>query len=249
MEQNKLQSFQTQKSTLLNSSHKNKSPSLSFPFQQITPDEDKFEIMPMPVNKSHGFYSFLTFILKYPCDNIFKDILANIFNRSLEPRKYPSKLKMAIKIIQIFKADDESDPNNYRPISLLSSFNRIFEKLMYTRTNSFIDKEGILCSSQYGFRQKHSAEHAILDIVNKIQSDMDKGHFSCGVFIDLQKAFDTVNHDILLQKLDYCGFRGIISEWFSSYLRQRTPVTIVESQTSASSSIDCGVPQGSVLGP
>ena len=154
-----------------------------------------------------------------------------------------------VKVIQIFKADDESDPNNYRPISLLSSFNRIFEKLMYTRTNSFIDKEGILCSSQYGFRQKHSAEHAILDIVNKIQSDMDKGHFSCGVFIDLQKAFDTVNQDILLQKLDYCGFRGIINEWFSSYLRQRTQVTIVESQTSDSSSIDCGVPQGSVLGP
>ena len=177
-----------------------------------------------------------------------KDILANIFNRSLESGKYPSTFKM-VKVIQIFKADDESDPNNYRPISLLSSFNRIFEKLMYTRTNSFIDKEGILCSSQYGFRQKHSAEHAILDIVNKIQSDMDKGHFSCGVFIDLQKAFDTVNHDILLQKLDYCGFRGIISEWFSSYLRQRTPVTIVESQTSDSSSIDCGVPQGSVLGP
>ena len=105
---------------------------------------------------------------------------------------------MSIKVIQIFKADDESDPNNYRLISLLSSFNRIFEKLMYTRTNSFIDKEGILCSSQYGFRQKHSTEHAILDIVNEIQSDMDKGHFSCGVFIDLQKAFDTVNHDIII---------------------------------------------------
>ena len=104
------------------------------------------------------------------------------------------------KIIQIFKADDDSDANNYRPISLLSSFNRIFEKLMYTRMNSFIDKEGVLCSSQYGFRQKHSTEHAILDIANKIQSDRDKGHFSCGVFIDLQKAFHTVNHDILLQK-------------------------------------------------
>ena len=148
LEQNKLQSSQTQKSTLLNSSHKNKSPSSSFPFQPITPDEVKFEIMSVPVNKSHGFYSFLTFILKYPCDNIFKDILANIFNRSLEPGKYPSKLKTSIKVMKIFKADDESDPNNYRPISLLSSFNRIFEKLMYTRTNSFIDKEGILCSLQ-----------------------------------------------------------------------------------------------------
>ena len=106
-----------------------------------------------------------------------------------------------------------------------------------------------MCSSQYGFGQKQSTEHAILDIVNKIQSDINKGHVSCGVFIDLQKAFDTINHDILLQKLDYCGFRGIINEWFSSYLRQRNQVTIIESQTSDSSSIDCGVPQGSVLGP
>ena len=182
------------------------------------------------------------------CGNNMKDILANIFNRSLESGKYPSKFKMA-KVIPIFKADDESDPNNYRPISLLSSFNRIFEKPMYTRMNSFKDKEGILCSSQYGLRQKHSTEHPILDIVKNIQSDMDKGHFSCGVFIDLQKAFDTVNHDILLQKLDYYGFRGIINEWFSSYLRQKTQVTIVESQTSDSSSIVCGVPQGSALGP
>jgi len=71
------------------------------------------------------------------------------------------------KVIRIFKADDDSDPNNYRPISLLSIFNRIFEKLMYTRMNSFIDKEGVLCSSQYGFRQKNSTEHAILDIVLK----------------------------------------------------------------------------------
>ena len=83
----------------------------------------------MPINKSHGFYYFPSFILKYACDNI-KDILANIFNRSLESAKYPSKFKMA-KAIPIFKAKDDSDPNNYTPISLLSSFNRIFEKLMY----------------------------------------------------------------------------------------------------------------------
>ena len=119
-----------------------------------------------PVNKSH-VYSFPTFILKYARDNI-QDILANIFNRLLESGKYPSKFKM-VKVIPIFKADDDSVPNNYRPISLLSRFKGIFKKLTYTRMNSFIDKEGILCSSQYGFRQKHLTEHAILDITALIK--------------------------------------------------------------------------------
>ena len=85
--------------------------------------------------------------------------------------------------------------------------------------NSFIDKEGILCSSQYGFRQKHSTEHAILDIVNKIQSDRDKGHFSCGVFIDLQKAFHTVNHDILLKNKITVDSEECFSSYLSYYRR------------------------------
>ena len=95
--------------------------------------------MSKPANKSHGFYSCPTFILKYACDSI-KAILTDIFNLSMETGNYPSKLKMA-KVIPIFKADDELDPNNYRPISLLSCFNRIFEKLMQKRMKLFIDKE------------------------------------------------------------------------------------------------------------
>ena len=93
------------------------------------------------------------------------------------------------------------------------------------------------------------SEHAILVIVNEIPSNMDKSLISCGVFIDLQKAFDTVDHTILLQKLDFYGFRGIIINWFSSYLGERTQVTAVDSLTSDISNIVCGVPQGSVLGP
>ena len=96
----------------------------------------------------------------------------------------------------------------------------------------FIDKTNILYPSQYGFRHGHSTEHAILDIVNAIQSNMDKGSFSCGVFIDLKKAFDTVDHNILLKKLDFYGFRGMIQDWFESYLRERTQVTKVGQNTS-----------------
>ena len=123
--------------------------------------------------------------------------LAKILNNSIERGIYPEKLKIA-KVVPIFKSDGETDTNNYRPISLLSIFTRIFEKLMHTRLSSYLDINNIICDSQYGFSQQHSTEHAILDIINRIQSYMDKNLFSCGVFIDLSKAFDTVDHDIII---------------------------------------------------
>ena len=96
---------------------------------------------------------------------------------------------------------------NYWPISLLSNFNRIFEKLLYYQIKEFFDKNNLMHSSQYGFRKSHSTEHAILDIVETILSNMDKRYFSCGVFIYLKKAFDTVNHQMLLDKLNFYSFR------------------------------------------
>ena len=99
---------------------------------------------------------------------------------------------------------------------------------MYNRLKSYLEKKKhILYSSQYGFREKHSTQHALLDIVNKIQTNMDKNLFSCGIFIDLQKAFDTVNHSILLHKLRHYGVRGIVNDWFSSYLSHRSQTTQV----------------------
>ena len=119
----------------------------------------------MPQNKSYGFYWFPVSILKY-ANEILSEVLSNTFNKSIKLGTFPSKLKMA-KLIPVFTSDDETDPNNYRPLSLLSCFNRIFEKLV-----SFIDERKIISSSQYAFRQGHSTEHAILDIVNAIQSNI-----------------------------------------------------------------------------
>ena len=107
----------------------------------------------------------------------------------------------------------------------------------------------MLSPSQYGFRKTLSTQHAILDIVSTIHTNMDKRLFSCGVFIDLKKAFDTVDHKILLHKLDHYGFRGVINKWFSSYLQGRTQTTQIDSYISAQNDITYGVPQGSVLGP
>ena len=224
-----------------------KSPDSSFFFKPITPEEVKQEILSLPNSKSCGLYSCPTQLLKSSC-NIISPALSHIFNLSVIHGVYPSKLKIS-KITPIYKSDDETDPSNYRPISLLSNFNRIFEKLLYYRMKEFIDKNNLLYSSQYGFRKSHSTEHAVLDIVEDILRNMDKRYFSCGVFIDLKKAFDTVNHEILLDKLNFYGFRGLINDWFQSYLKNRTQTIQIGEHLSTKLISPCGVPQGSVLGP
>ena len=149
---------------------------------------------------------------------------------------FPSKLKEA-KVIPVYKSDDETEPGNYRPISLLSVFNRIFEKLMYHRLKSFLDKNDVLFKAQYGFREKYSTQHAILDTATIIQNNMDLKLFTCGIFIGLKKAFDTVDHAILLQKPDHYGIRRIINDLFSSYLLGRSQVTEVDTYLSSKSQI------------
>ena len=120
---------------------------------------------------------------------------------------------------------------------------------MSNRLKAFLNIHEIFYKSQYGFRERRSTEHAILDIVSKIQANMDLGMFSCGIFIDLQKAFDTVDHSIRLHKLNHYGIRGVVNYWFSSYLSGRVQTTQIGSYISQKEKILCRVPQGSVLGP
>ena len=219
----------------------------SFFFNPVTPDEIESEISLLPMGKSHGVYSCPTRILKI-AKTVISTPLMEITNNSILQGTFPGKLKLA-NVVPVYKSDDATDPNNYRPISLLSIFNRIFEKLVYKRLKSFLEVNDVFYKSQYGFREKPSTQHAILDIVNKIQSNMDKGMYSCGIFIDLKKAFDTVDHTLLLKKLYHYGVRGIVNDWFSSYLDGRSQVTQIGEYTSEKVINPCGVPQGSVLGP
>ena len=218
-----------------------------FFFDPIIPEDINFEISILQDNKAHGLYSSPVRLLKV-AKSVISVPLATIFNQSICSGIFPSKLKRA-KIIPIFKDEDDSMPENYRPISLLSIYSRIFEKLMYSRLTKFVKDCHILYDQQYGFRSKHSTQHAILDIVNTILQNMDNGKFSCGVFIDLKKAFDTVNHEILLAKLENYGVRGVINSWFRSYLTDRKQNTEVNNVVSEAETTLCGVPQGSVLGP
>jgi hypothetical protein len=219
----------------------------SFFFTPITSSEVEFEIKLIPYGKATGIYSCHTHILKCIKEHI-SCLLAEIMNLSIQNGIFPSKLKYA-KIIPIYKDNDVLEPKNYRPISLLSNFSKIFEKLMYKRLKIFFEKNLILYEKQYGFRDKYSTQHALIDIVNNIQTNMEKKMFSCGIFLDLKKAFDTVDHSILLYKLDHYGVRGIINIWFKSYLTGRIQTTQSGDNISTKEFSKYGIPQGSVLGP
>ena len=219
----------------------------SFVFELVSPNEIEKEIMAIPLNKAHGLFSCPVRILRWARLTLSKP-LSDLFNMSIQNGTYPSKLKFA-KVIPVHKGNDELIPTNYRPISLLSIFNRILEKLVCIRIKNFLDKYNILFRSQYGFREKHSTQHAILDIVNQIQTNMDNNLFSCGIFIDLQKAFDTVNHAILVKKLHFYGIRGVVNDWFLSYLSNRTQTVQIGDSISDKCNVLTGIPQGSVLGP
>ena len=158
-------------------------------------------------------------------------------------------LKWQLKVIPVFKKGSPLTVSNYRPISLLSIFNKILERLMYNRLITYFEKSCTFFDQQFGFRSNHSTVHALILMVDKIQKAIDNKDYSCGVFIDLRKAFDTVDHHILLDKLEYYGIRGIAHKRFSSYLSNRTQFVSLGQIESGPQQILCGVPQGSVLGP
>ena len=196
---------------------------------------------------STGYDDFSTKFVKLSAPLIAKD-LAKIFNLAINTGTYPDNLKIA-KVIPIFKKGDQTSVNNYRPISILSPINKIFEKILYSRLIEYIDKSNILYKYQFGFRKNHSTEHALIELVDQIRSNIGGNEMTCGIFIDLSKAFDTVNHQILIDKLEHYGIRGKALEIFKSYLSNRKQYVQLEKSKSQLRPITCGVPQGSVLGP
>ena len=225
-----------------------KSPLLnSFYIFPTTATEIETEISSLKDGKACGSCSIPVPVLKILSAVIGKP-LEILFNASFSTGIVPSSLKLA-NVIPVYKKDSQFCLCNYRPISLLSIFNKLLEKLICCRLLDFLEKEKIFYDKQFGFRTKHSTDHAVLSIIDKIQRAIDDRDFSCGIFLDLSKAFDTVDHTILIKKLECYDIRGNAKNWFTSYLSNRQQTVTVNKITSNPTTISCGIPQGSVLGP
>ena len=219
----------------------------NFQLSPIKSQEIEAVIDKLVSKKATGPYSIPVAILKQ-IKHFVSEPLMNIFNVSLTSGSFPDSLKLG-SVTPIFKKGSQININNYRPISLLSIFSHIFEKLVFNRLTSFLNINNILYNKQFGFRSKHSTLHAILSITDKIQTAIEDNTYSCGIFLDLSKAFDTVNHNLLIQKLEHYGIRGIAKSWFESYLNNRRQFVSIGCTKSDTLPLSCGVPQGSVLGP
>ena len=210
-------------------------------------NDDVIKIIQSLPSKGTGPTSIPLRMLKVAADLIAIP-LCYIINISFTTGVFPDALKVA-KVLPLHKGGSTQDTNNFRPISLLSIFDKIMEKLMHNRLYEFLESHDILYKNQFGFRKKNSTIYALLEITEKIKESIDNGNYGCGIFIDLKKAFDTVNHKILLTKLEHYGIRGIALKWFESYLTNRKQFVFVNGESSEVKDILCGVPQGSVLGP
>ena len=196
--------------------------------------------------KSKDCYDIKMTVFKKTISNIIVPF-THVCNLSLEKGIFPDSMKTA-KVIPIFKAGNKNEVGNYRPISLLPQMSKVLEKIYYKRLMSFINSNSILSESQYGFRKKRSTAYALSDFIESVSNEL-QDKYSIGIFIDLKKAFDTVDHKILLKKLQHYGIRGVALSWIESYLFNRNQFVNYGNCNSKNLPITCGVPQGSILGP
>jgi len=174
--------------------------------------------------------------------------ITQLINLSISSSTFPDPFKIA-KLVALYKKGCKTDPKNYRPVSLLPLLSKIFEKVVHLQTEKFLSENNILYKNQSGFRPLHSTESCLTHLSDRILEACDKGCHTGMILIDLQKAFDTLDHSILLDKLGLLNFSSDTINWFKSYLSNRTFLVNIESTFSEPADLKCGVPQGSILGP
>ena len=180
--------------------------------------------------------------------NTLKNQITILFNLSITQEICPDELKTG-KINPVHKFESKMLYSNYRPISILPLFSKVFESLMFNRIYNFVIKHEIIYKNQFGFQKGKSTEHAILDLYTNLLQAIEKQHKISCIFLDFAKAFDTVNHDILIKKLEYYGIKGKPLNWLIPCLSNIKQAVKIGQTLSSFQIITCGVPQGSILGP
>ncbi len=218
-----------------------------FKFKNITVNEIIKINKSLKPKLSAGPDSIPSVIIKTILQKIPK-VIVNLINSSLNSGIVHTRLKAAI-IVAIHKKGNKNDPNNYRPIALINAISKVLEKIVAYQLRNYIENNNILSCKQFGFRSLHSCIHAMIATMEKIESDKEKKLITSSIFIDLTKAFDTVNINILLTKLKKIGIQNTEFNWFKDYLNGRTHTCKIGEKFSNFLTSKIGVPQGSILGP
>ena len=215
-------------------------------FQHTTVDNVYQLLSRISSNKATGIDKILCKMIRVAAPAI-ADFLTYIFDQAITLAFFPDEWKIA-RVIFLFKSGHRNMPGNYRPISILLDISKIMERILYNQLYNYLTEYGLLSSAQVGFRKSHSTATALLDCTNDWYMNIDKKMFNLVVFIDLKKAFDTVNHSILLKKLKSYGIKRQALDILKSYLSNRRKKCQVDRFVSSERFIECGVPQGSILG-
>jgi len=215
-----------------------------FKFQEICEESIVFYYMKLKDKTSVGWDGLSTHVLKKVITAITVP-LTHVFNLSLKTGYMPQEFKIS-RVIPLFKDGDKGEFGNYRPISLIPTFSKLFEQILNDQIRNYFNCFDLFTGAQFGFRKGSSPDLAVAKLMNKILENQDD--ISLGIFIDARKAFDMVSHDILLTKLKHYGFRGIELELMKNYLKGREQYTEVSGEVSVYLEILAGVPQGSILG-
>ena len=222
-------------------------------FSPITTHEILSLIQNLPNKTSSGYDNINNLLLKSLAVHITVP-LEIIFNKLIEEGKFPGNMKKA-DIVPLYKNKDKQECSNYRPISLLITLSKLLEKTVYRRVYQFLEKSKQIFPSQYGLRMSHSCENAVSELLSTIIKGKEQGLYTVSLFLDLSKAFDSLEHEMMLKKLESCEICGIALQWFKSYLSNRQIRTKCHISSSGQieyseyKSINYGAPQGSCLGP
>ena len=213
-------------------------------FEELNEFEEAFKSLKR--NKPAGFDDLSTNSIIDAYD-ILENILFHVFKVSIQQGIFSDSLKIA-KVILIFKSGDKDNISSYRPMSILPVFSKVLERIMYNRVYSHLDSKGFLNEKRFGLQRNNLTEHAIIQLARDITGSFEKGEYTLGVFIDLSIAFDTVDHQILIRKLQYYGTDDTALEWFKSYLSNRKQYISSQDVSENCLNIIFRVPQGSILG-